>query len=103
VTSSTIRIPTSFHTASQVVRCYHSRSGSLNKTTKSDIIVAMNNTDVYRAKVYCANCDFREEMDIQKGKKINDTACPKCGTAELNKDTDVVMQQGYYFDNGYGL
>lgn len=63
----------------------------------------MDNSDTYRAKVYCANCDFREEINIQKGKKINDTECPKCGTAELNKDIDVVIQSGSYYDNGYNL
>jgi Zn finger protein HypA/HybF involved in hydrogenase expression len=40
----------------------------------------MENSETYKAKVYCKNCDLNKEIDIQKGVKIDETACPTCGT-----------------------
>jgi len=58
----------------------------------------MNNENTYKARVYCSNCDFKKEIDIQKAKKVEETACPNCGTMELGKDINVDLGGGnnYY-------
>lgn len=54
--------------------------------------------ETYKAKVYCSNCDFKKEIDIPKGKKIGETECPNCGTPELSKDVDVVIDTYHDFN-----
>ena len=64
----------------------------------------MENSKTYKAKVYCKNCDLNQEIDIPKGVKIDETACPNCGTTELEKYVNVNLgNQGSYYDNGYRL
>ena len=63
----------------------------------------MDSENTYKAKVYCANCDLKKEVDIQKGKKVEETACPNCGTMELSKDINVDLGSGSPYGNGYGL
>jgi len=64
----------------------------------------MNDGNTYKVKVYCSNCDLRGEIDIQKGKKVEETVCPNCGTLEITKDINVDLGRGNnYYDNGFGL
>ena len=37
-------------------------------------------SNTYKQKVFCKNCDFRKEIDIKKGTAIGDAECPNCGT-----------------------
>ncbi len=43
------------------------------------------NEETYKAKVFCLNCDFEDTLDIEKGLRIEDKECPKCGNKTLNK------------------
>ena len=52
----------------------------------------------YKVKVYCENCDLRAEVDIEKGKVVDETKCPNCGNLTLVKDQDVVTTSYYDFD-----
>jgi len=45
----------------------------------------MEETNIYKMNVVCNNCDFKDEIDIEKGKAIEDKECPNCGLCELNK------------------
>lgn len=49
----------------------------------------MNENRTYKAKVYCKNCDFRGQIDIEKGQTIDKTECTNCGNTELMKDQDL--------------
>lgn len=70
----------------------------------SDTIPPMDSENTYKAKVYYSNCNLKNEIDIQKGKKVEETACPNCGTTELSKDTNVDLGRGTsFFGNGFEL
>ena len=56
----------------------------------------MTETETYKAKVYCKNCDFRGEIDVPKGQIIDDTICVNCGTSQLIKDQSVVPESQSY-------
>ncbi len=51
----------------------------------------MTETNSYKKSVYCQNCDFKGEIEIQKGQTIEQTECPNCGNAELIKDFGSVV------------
>jgi predicted RNA-binding Zn-ribbon protein involved in translation (DUF1610 family) len=65
----------------------------------------MDESAAYKSKVYCDNCGFSGEVEIQKGKKISERACPQCGTLELKRDfnVDLNTNERSYFNNGYDL
>ncbi len=54
----------------------------------------MDEKNTYTANVYCKNCDLREAIEIQKGKRIEEIMCPKCGTLDLVKNYNVDLDRG---------
>ena len=48
----------------------------------------------YKANVFCTNCEFRGEHEITKGTTIEDTLCPNCGNATLEKDLNAHLGGG---------
>ncbi len=43
--------------------------------------------NVYKITVLCTRCDFRGEISLEKGKKIEDQKCENCGLAgDMKKD-----------------
>ncbi len=51
-------------------------------------------TNIYKAKVYCGNCDFKGIIEIPKGQTIEETQCTNCGNVKLIKDN--VQTDNYY-------
>ncbi|MCH7648074.1 MAG: hypothetical protein IIA83_05665 [Thaumarchaeota archaeon] len=45
--------------------------------------------ETYKRKVYCTNCNFRNEIDIAKGTKVEKATCPNCGNKTLEGDDFV--------------
>jgi ssDNA-binding Zn-finger/Zn-ribbon topoisomerase 1 len=41
--------------------------------------------DIYKMKVWCPNCDFGGEVEINKGVKVDEHPCPECGNLGLRK------------------
>ena len=41
------------------------------------------NKAFYKAQVYCRNCRFEGEMDIQFGKSVGDGICTNCGCKQI--------------------
>ncbi|HEY4481049.1 MAG: hypothetical protein UV53_C0007G0005 [Candidatus Azambacteria bacterium GW2011_GWE1_42_9] len=40
---------------------------------------------MYKAKVFCKNCDFKGEINIPEGVKIEEYDCSKCKNKELER------------------
>jgi len=57
----------------------------------------------YKLKVFCPNCEFRGEIEIEKGVPYDKTECTNCGVSGLMKDTPVVTDSYHDFDNGHAL
>ena len=55
----------------------------------------MDSSNTYTIKVCCSNCDLRRTIEIPKGKKIDEMACPNCGTKELDKDVEINLGNDY--------
>lgn len=47
--------------------------------------------ETYKANVFCKNCNFKGEIDIQKGQTIEFTECTNCGNNTLIKHQDVIV------------
>lgn len=39
--------------------------------------------ETYKLKVYCTNCNFKGEIEIQKGVAYSNQECLNCGVADL--------------------
>jgi len=39
----------------------------------------------YKINACCVNCDFRGDVEIKKGTKIEDEKCPNCGCQTITK------------------
>jgi hypothetical protein len=57
--------------------------------------------ETYKAHVFCKNCLFRGELDVVKKTMVEDTECPQCGNATIEKDLNahlgkISSQEGFY-------
>ena len=41
--------------------------------------------DKYEINVQCNNCDFKGNIEVKKGTKIEDEKCPNCGCQTITK------------------
>ena len=41
--------------------------------------------DAYSAEVYCSNCKYKKEIEVQKGTLVTDMKCPNCNCETLDK------------------
>ncbi len=44
--------------------------------------------DTYTLTVYCKNCDYAGDLQIQKGSPLAEAFCPKCQCRTLSKTGD---------------
>jgi hypothetical protein len=44
-----------------------------------------NKRNSYEVDVICYNCDFKGEVDVNKGIQIKEAVCPKCGNKTLRQ------------------
>ena len=41
--------------------------------------------ETYKVFVNCTNCEYEDETQIKKGKKVEEMECPTCGCMTLSK------------------
>jgi len=43
------------------------------------------NGETYTEEASCSNCSFQGEVEIERGKKLEEVDCPRCGVKSLRK------------------
>ncbi len=46
--------------------------------------------EIYKIKVFCANCNFQGEIEILKGVACKSYECPNCGVTGLERKYESV-------------
>jgi len=55
-----------------------------NKTT---------NKSTYKVDILCKNCGHCDEIDIDRGKQIEETPCPNCGCMAIKRDYNAHLKK----------
>ena len=56
----------------------------------------METSPTYKMVVDCSNCGLsKKEIEIQKGKTVDQAECPECGNVTLSKHVEVVLDNYY--------
>jgi hypothetical protein len=50
----------------------------------------------YSAYVWCENCDFRDDIELELGALITRTSCPVCGNQTLERGVPPVGHRRNY-------
>lgn len=53
----------------------------------------MDKDQAYKVFVYCKNCPFRGEVEIQKGLLVEKKECPDCSCVTLERDYNAEHRQ----------
>jgi len=56
--------------------------------------------DHYVEEVSCSNCSFHGEVQIEKGNRLGDVECPRCGVKSLRKSLRGTVKKE--LDNIFG-
>lgn len=53
----------------------------------------IENESTYKLDILCTNCGYDGEIDIERGKQIQDILCPNCGCATLERDYNAHLKK----------
>jgi len=54
-----------------------------------------NMEEIYEIDTVCTNCNFKNKMELPKGKAVEETLCPNCGckTLEISNGLEETVKR----------